>query len=446
MNLSSLTVTCFITLVVCGGISAAEQRFTLRDAVQVAFEQNDELRAFSHSASAVGEDVAIARSALIPKISFEERFMRTNNPTGVFSAKLNQERFEQADFAISSLNDPAPINDFQTQFSISQPLLVRREVLGLSIAKEEYTAKSDEYKRKREEVALKVIRAYLAVHTTEGFTATAEKAVEDAKEHLRVANLRYTTGVGLYSDVLRASTAMTEAEQRLISARTQWSVAKRALGLLLGTAESADVAETAPDLPLKDMDYYMAGIATRSDVTSLEARCEQAKSGVKLAQAGYLPFIGVGGSYQHNDHRNPFSSEGDSWFLTAFLRWDIFDGGRRKHEVSKAKYKVSEMQANLEGLKKAVAYRIYEAYLGVEEAKKGVELSRAAVTTSEEGRRLVKERYENSLSPLTDLLDVQLSLDHARAASVAKENDYRLSIATLSYESGTILKDLGLDD
>jgi outer membrane protein TolC len=57
----------------------------------------------------------------------------------------------------------------------------------------------------------------------------------------------------------------------------------------------------------------------------------------------------------------------------------------------------------------------------------------------------VQVRYENSLSPLIDLLDAQVALDHARAVVVARENDHELIKATLSYESGTILRDLHIE-
>ena len=56
----------------------------------------------------------------------------------------------------------------------------------------------------------------------------------------------------------------------------------------------------------------------------------------------------------------------------------------------------------------------------------------------------MRSRFENSLSPIVDLLDVQLSVDHARANVVAKENEYRLAVIRLAYESGTILEDLGV--
>jgi outer membrane protein len=54
-------------------------------------------------------------------------------------------------------------------------------------------------------------------------------------------------------------------------------------------------------------------------------------------------------------------------------------------------------------------------------------------------------RFEGSLSPLVDLLDSQVSLDRARANLVARENGYRLAVSSLSYASGTILKDLQIE-
>ena len=60
------------------------------------------------------------------------------------------------------------------------------------------------------------------------------------------------------------------------------------------------------------------------------------------------------------------------------------------------------------------AFQVFESFLGVEEAGKNSELAKSALVTAEEGQRLVRIRYENSLSPLVDLLDAQMSLDQAR--------------------------------
>jgi outer membrane protein TolC len=53
-------------------------------------------------------------------------------------------------------------------------------------------------------------------------------------------------------------------------------------------------------------------------------------------------------------------------------------------------------------------------------------------------------RYENSFSPIVDLLDAQVVLDRARVGLIARENEYRVAVLNLGWESGTILKDLGI--
>ncbi|MHB9097727.1 MAG: TolC family protein, partial [Syntrophales bacterium] len=243
-----------------------------------------------------------------------------------------------------------------------------------------------------------------------------------------------------------AATAVAEAEQKRVSAGKNLRVAKRALGLMIGSTEAVEVTGETPALPLRDIEYLRTQSLARRDVKSLELRKENAQNSVKLAEAGYFPFLGVGGTYQLNDHNKPLGSEGDSWQVMAFLKWELFDGAKRKYEKTKAKYQVSEAEEYLEGMKKMVSFQVEEAWLTLEEAKRNWELAQKALNTAEEGRRLVKVRYEGSLSPIVDMLDTQVSFDHARANLVARENEYKLAIANLCYVSGTIIADLQMED
>src|SRR5208337_276420 len=142
-----------------------EARLSLADAIRDALENNYEIRAFKNTLAATDENIGVARSSFFPRLDFEERFTRTNNPTYSFMAKLNQERFTSADFAIGSLNNPAAINDFQTSISFEQSLFNRKAYVGLKMAKQELTARNNDYIRKREEIAFKVTRAYFTVVT-----------------------------------------------------------------------------------------------------------------------------------------------------------------------------------------------------------------------------------------------------------------------------------------
>src|SRR5208283_5216718 len=389
----------------------AEAMLSLTDAVRSALENNYEIRAFKNTLAVSNEDIGVARSFLLPKLNFEERFMSTSNPTYAFMAKLNQERFSQADFAINSLNNPSAINDFQTSLSFEQPLFSKKAYVGIKMAKLEHTAKNEEFMRKREEIAFKVTQAYLSLVMTGQQVAMAEKTLEDTREHLRIAELRFKNGLGLFSDTLRTSTAVTEAEQQLVSVRKNLAVAGRYLSLLMGLQETVAVAGVSPEIPVRDMEYYKNSALSRKDIKSMEALHEDAKNGIALSEAAYWPTVGVGGSYQLNDQRDPLGSEGSSWIVAAFLRWELFDGAKREHELAQARYRTAETEERLKGLIDTVSFKVYESFLGIDEAKKNLELSQSELKTAEEGKRLVKIRYENSLSPLVDLMDAQISLD-----------------------------------
>jgi outer membrane protein TolC len=425
--------------------NAEDKKYSLKEAITEALQNNHELNGFKHATLAVKQDVSIASSSLLPKIIFEERFMRTNNPTYSFMAKLNQERFEQSDFAVSSLNNPNPVNDFQTSISFEQPVFSPKAYPAIAIAKNESSAKNDEYERKKEETVFNVVKIYLSVHTAREYLKAAESSVEDAKEHLRIAKVRYDAGLGLYSDVLRASTSEAEAEQKFVSAQKALNTAKRALGLILGKDISVDSDDLMPEINVMDINHYTTAALSRKDLQALKLRNESVKKSLTAAQAAYLPYAGIGGSYQYNDHKSPFGSEGKSWQVGAFLRLEIFDGTRRENETAKAKHRIAESEEYLNAAIKGIAYKVYEAHQSVEETRKNAEFAKTALKSAEEGKRLVKTRYENSLSPIVDLLDAQVSLDHARAGAVAKENEFKLSIANLMYESGTILRDLKIE-
>jgi outer membrane protein len=422
-----------------------EIKVKLDEALRIALEENHEVRAFKNTVLAQKENIGAARSFLLPRINFEERAARTNNPPSAFMMKLNQQRFTMDDFALNNLNNPKAVNDFQTVFSFEQPVFLMRSYLNLNIAKLEYSAKNEDYMRKREEITLNIIRAYLRTHTSKGYVKAAETGLEDAREHMRIAEVRYKNGLGLYSDYLRAQTAMIEAEQKNVSTRKDFSVAKKWLGVLLGKSMPIDVVDDNFSLTVREKDHYIDASNTRRDISAMKIRHETIQNNVKLAESSYLPYIGIGGSYQFNDHNRLLGSEGDSWHLMAFLRWELFDGINRESERKKAQFHLAEANERLRGLKEFVAFKVEEAYLAIEEAKKNAELSLAALKSAEEGHKLVKSRYENSLSPIVDLLDVQLNLNRARADAIARENDYKLVIINLSYESGTIMKDLGIE-
>lgn len=444
---SSILLLCFVFLIVTAlhSVAIGTETLTLAGAINAALENNYELKSMKNSVLAQKAEIGIARSAFLPKITFEERVSRTNNPPQAFMMKLNQERFSQDDFILDHLNNPRPVNDYQTAFFIEQPVLSVQSFWRLSQANSMHNASISDFSRKKEEIVFKIVEAYLSLDTARQYRVVSLQGLEDAREHLRVAQVRYNNNVGLYSDVLRAETAVAEAQQVLVTAEKNHSIAKSWLGVLLATSEDIDIADEHLSFDVKQLDFYQHNSFLRQDISALRARYEAAKKEVKAAEASYFPYVGFGGSYYMNDHRTILGSEGTSWQISAFLRWNIFDGFKRESERLKANYQSEQIKENLNNMHNLVLFGIQEAYLTVEETRKNADLAGSSLATAEEGKRLVESRYRNSLSPFIDLLDVQFSVNRARATLIARRNAHNLAVAKLMYESGTILKELNVD-
>jgi len=158
-----------------------------------------------------------------------------------------------------------------------------------------------------------------------------------------------------------------------------------------------------------------------------------------------IPTLGVGSSYQLNDAEVPFGSDGESWQVFALFKWELYDGSKRSHEKQKAHYQIAETREQLARLMNGAAFQVFEAFLGVEEARKNSELAQSALATAEEGQRMVRIRYENSLSPLVDMLDAQVSLDQARTNKLMREKEQQLATLKLCFESGIIMQEMGIE-
>lgn len=143
------------------GAVAAQAPLTLQQAVQEALRNSPHLRAAAAGQNKARAGVSSAQAGRLPRVDLQEGFTRSNNPVYVFGTLLTQQRFSQADFALPALNQPAPLNNFQTRAEVSLPIFdarqrelrVREAHLGEQVA-------GDAAGQARQGVLLAVISAY----------------------------------------------------------------------------------------------------------------------------------------------------------------------------------------------------------------------------------------------------------------------------------------------
>jgi outer membrane protein TolC len=413
-------------------------------AVARALANNHALVAAGFEWKAAAREADIARGLYLPSLTFEERFIRTNVPAEVFAHKIDQERLAASDFAsVDTFNKPSPINDFMTVFTLEQTLFAPKVHLGSRMAVREAEAKGLDFERAKEEAVFRVLAAYLEVLSAKESVRTADKAVADVREHVRIAKARESSGTGLASDVLRAGVSLASAESRLVTEESRLALARRGLALAMGEKEETEADAAGPLPPLPD-DGTIEGRVTsalsrRRDLGAAALRAENAATEVSYRKSEYLPTLGVTGKYRFDGQDGPFSPDNRSWNVGVGLSWTLFDGYRREASVARARALRERAKADYEGARGEAAFQVARAYLAVQEAGRRREIARASIAAAEEGTRLIRSRYENQLARMVDLLDAQTALDAARSELVRSENDLSRSRAELLFRSGSLL-------
>ena len=428
-------------------VSSFGESLTLRQAISRALESNQSLKASALEQGAAREEVAVQRSRYLPRLFLESGAVLSDTPSRVFMMKLDEARINPgSDFAATTLNHPAPRGDFRHSLTLEQPLLDLGLASGVQLATQDAEAAALLLEKSREQVAFRAYLAYLAVRKARAFGEVADQALADAREHDRLAAVREKDGVGLKSDRLRAATALSEAEQRLISAKNDLLLAGMRLNLVVGgpEGEAVEVAEIpqlqAPILSPSEL----VSLAQRSRPELRAAQQSVAKGELAVSQArnAFFPTVYASAAYQTNDRDLPFGLDHDSWNVGVNLRWELFDGNRRSHGREKAELSRQAAVALLEDGRREVALQVTESLLRRQEAGLKLSSARRAVQAAQEGKRLIALRFRDGLSSMVELMDAESVLNGARANLVELENGLLGSTGELYYQAGVFLKEV----
>lgn len=422
------------------------QQITLREAIKQGLEHNHQGRAAQFQAEAARSGATASALHYLPSVTVEESVTRSNNPVLTFMTKLNQGRFTNQDFAISRLNNPAPLNDFKSAVTVEQPLFMPEAWAAQSGARSGAERQEAIAEQTREQLAFRIFQQYLSVQQAKALLDAAVKAVEEAKESRRQAAVRLKAGLGLKSDELRADTHLSMAEQQAISAANNLTLARMQLSLALG-GQSGQQLDTDGAVSMRSPEQHLDSFVQlaqqqRRDLLASERNKDQADAALLQTQARFLPTIGAFGSWQMNDHSQPFGREHDSWVAGISARWNLFDGFRTWHSSSQKRAERSAAAELLAQTRKEVSYQVHEAWLRHQEAEKRLTAARNAVSAAEEATRLLSKRFENALATMLELLDAQSALNQARASLVESDTALTLATGRVYYAAGTFLKEV----
>ena len=437
----------FLFLSICWVVGIAQQDppLSLRQAVKLSLEKNPGRRMAQADVDSAGVGTRLARTALLPSLFFTQTATRSNDPVYVFGTRLRQQRFQQSDFALNSLNRPPPINNFvsrlsgnwmafdswHTQFEIQRADLLAK---GASAA----AARSDE------EIIHQVVESYQSVLLAIRHADLTDQEVQTAEALLRSGETRVAAGLAVDADRLTASANLAERQQEQIAARGGVEIAWAELEAAIGDAipkrqrQLQPLVERQFDLAAL-ADYVTTAIKSRSDRQSLGLEQDAQSKAVKSAKSAFGPQVSALGAWE-TDRESIAGAGGNNWLVGAELRLDILPAVKRE-TLAAARIGLRKLQAMTDSADQRIKLDVTRAYYEHQAAGKMLGVARASTDQAEESLRILKDRYDAGLTTITDVLRAEDAQRQSRANYWRAVSQNALSYANLRFATGTLTAD-----
>lgn len=440
-NKTNWTMT--ILLVLFGFPLMAQERLTLSQAAARALESNPDLAVDEPGQQAARLEFKAAKAGYLPRVDFEQSYQAGNNPVFVFGTLLNQRRFTADNFALPSLNSPSPLDNLQTRATVQQTIWDFGRTrdgrdqarLGVEMADQSH----EEHKR---QVLLDVFGSYCTASLARASLETARLAVRSAEAIESQAKARVEAGLAVEADLLRSRVYLSAARQQEIQAQGQLESARAQLNRLMGDPLNKAAYETAPLAPgniqLPPEEALIAEQKQRRpDYQNLLAELQQAEIAVRSHQKEFLPVV-AGYSTWEADNPSLSSYGGSNWAAGITLRWNLFAGGSDAAQRDAARQRLEQKRRQIAAMESAMALEIRRALIQCRSAEQQVIAAQAAEAQSEEGLRILKNRYEAGLATMTDLLSAEAARGSARTNLAEAIYRHRLSYAQVEYSAGVL--------
>lgn len=426
--------------------AAKEERpsaqLTLSSAIDRAIRENPRIKAAAFQVDASVARVNRARSGFYPQIALSGVYNRTNNPMWAFGTKLNQEVIRQTDFDPAKLNDPDPITNLATSVTMDWSLFDPVQTwIPWQQTKDNRDAAALMLERTRQEIIAQTAIAYAGVLLTEEQLTVVQKSLDTARAHMKLVRTRFESGFVVESDVLREQVRIAQLEQTRLQVGSELAIARASLNATMGMPldrrydliHSLDKG-SGPEGDLGK--WIQTALSHRPDLAKLGYQKDISENEVKKSRSAHLPSIHLVGTYEMNSA--DFDDPGENYTLGAVMRLNLFSGMGLSAGTKAAEASLASIMASQEAMETGIRVETRQAFYRTQSAWNRIQVAKGAVAQAEEALRIVKNRYENGLFTIVDLLDAEDALQQSRMNHFQALHDYKTATARLSLAAGVI--------
>ena len=405
------------------------QSLSLKDCRRLALENNEQVMTANNAVEKAKLDRQIAFAQYLPKVD------------GSFTMIQLQDQ---------DLLDIGDVLGLQLQtrgtylagINVTLPLYVGGQLTAANRLAAIGQKVSEEQRRKTEmQLIADVDNAYYQLIAVRAKVQMLEAYAQQMQGLYDQVKLAAGVQMATENDLLRITTKQNEVSYQLQKARNGEQLCGLALANIIGTDFEqpiipTDTAFTQVTTPLPHREGSGEGLllsedfSSRPDLLLLQQQVKANEVLVKKERSNYLPTLALIGSYSYHDNLKlkgelnlpsgrsldyNHTIRGGSPYAMLALKLPIFHWGAEFKKVKKAKLSLSDSQLQLQQLERSMRVEVRRAVQNVTDAQRMVETAAVGRQQADENLRVMRQKYDNQLCTMTDLLDAQSQWQQARS-------------------------------
>ena len=171
-----------------------------------------------------------------------------------------------------------------------------------------------------------------------------------------------------------------------------------------------------------------------------------ASAAVKQARSAYFPTLSMSGdgglarAYGQQDLFPGHYAQGEAWTVGLQLKWTLFDGSKREHEIAQATAEKRAALAGIDALRDQIADQVWAAYSNMKTALRQQQAAAAFLAASDQSYQAARESYGYGVRNLLDVVSAQKALAQARSEDIFARTQLLLQVANLAFETGDLIE------
>jgi len=408
------------SMVQASAIEESSNVLTVDQAVQIALENNRNLKIVTLSVDSSKEKLAAEKTRRLPAFNTYILASQVLQPFS-FTVAAGQFGTYPGIGPIPATNTPITTPSQPTAYvfaTASQPLLTLYKI-NLHIHGQELSVAQATQKVREERISVvdDVRQAYYAIVEIQNAIEATEASIKQYEELDRISVQYVAEQVVLKSEGLEVEAKLADSKYKLLQYQDKLQSAKETLNNLMGRDINTQFrAVNATELSAAEQDLPTAqakALAQHPKVKEAEITVQQADNAKRFAKSQYLPDLGVSFHYL-----SPFGVNfvpTNVMTLGFEFSWEPFEWGRRKHEVNEKTINVEQSKLGLDDTKAQILINVDNQFRSLQEARVAVAVATAKQESSREKLREVTYQYQQQTALLRDALQQQSAVEAANA-------------------------------